>query len=642
MNNLQKTVAIALCSILPTTFATSLEAQETTNELPTVIVSAHGFETEADKVGSAVTIITSEDIERGGKKDIVSILKEVPSLDVIQNGGAGGNTSVFIRGANSEHTLVVLDGIELNNPSLNNRAFNFADLQVHNVERIEILRGPQSLQYGSDALGGVIAIYTKKGNGDVSAGARFEGGSYETYRESADVSGEAGPVDFSVSAAREDTDSISAAGKQYGNSERDSYDNTSFSARAGVSATEQAAFNVISRYYKGNADIDNSGGVGGDDPNRELENEMAAVRGEGIFKLFNDSLESVLGVGYTDHQTNDDNDPDEDHPGEFQRSEFNGELLKFDLRNRLKVSDELTLQFGVETEEDTADSYFISDGPFGPFESRFDEEDMRTTGVFSEALVELDEQLFITAGGRWDDNSESGSEGTYRVSPVFYLPESDTRFISTIGTGFKAPSLFQLFSSFGNEQLDAETSFSWEVGVEQSFCEDTLIFGATWFRNTIDNLITFDDQTFVFENIDEARLQGLELFTRVAITDQVHARVDYTYTETKDLGSQRSLLRRARNKFSAELFADLFDEKATASIKTTAFSSRADNDFSTFPAERKSTAGYFLVDIATEYQILEHVSVTLRGENIFDTEYEEVLGFGTRGATVYGGFKVRT
>lgn len=640
MKNLLNRVAIYSCPLLLFVPIHTPRAEEAEQKLPAVVVSAHRYETPAEQVGSAITVITAADIERSGKKDIISILRGVPSLDVIQNGGPGGNTSVFMRGTNSEHTLVILDGIELNNPATNNRAFNFANLSTLAIDRIEILRGPQSLLYGSDALGGVIAIYTKKGTAETNVYGAFEGGSYSTFNESVGITGNESGIDFSIAAGREDTEGISAASKETGNTERDGFENTTFSARIGAAVSELSTINLVSRYYYGKSDIDNMGGPGGDDPNRKLTNEMTAVRLEGVNSLFDGNLKNTTGVSYTNHRTKDNNDPDADHPEDIQRSSFNGSLLKFDTINQLMLSDTFTLQLGAETEEDKADSYFFSDGSFGPFESEFSERSMRTTGIFSELLTELHESLFVTSGIRWDDNSESGSETTYRISPVVRLLDTGTRFTGTIGTGFKAPSLFQLFSSFGNETLDAETSLSWELGVEQSIYDDLFVIGANWFRNEIDNLITFDSQTFIFENIDAAKLQGIEVFVRTALTEQTNLRLDYTYTDTTDLSTSMSLLRRAKNKLGTELASQFLHEKLSTSLRATAYSSRFDNDFSVFPAERTRIGGYVLVDLATEYTIQPGVALTMRIDNIFDTNYEEVLGFGTPGAAIYGGFKV--
>lgn len=618
---------------------TTAQAESNVKETDALVISANRYSTPASKVSSSVTVITEEDIAKLQVDYVHELLKTVPYLDVIQSGGQGGNVSIFIRGANSEHTLVLVDGMELNNPATTNRAVNLNNLTVDNIERIEILRGSQSMPYGSDALGGVIAIYTKTGGEQTQSIIDLSGGSYETWRSAAQTFGQYDFLKYSLAAAYDQSDGISAAAKSYGNSERDGYENIALSTKLAASLSDMLDLNLIGRYTDSEADIDNQGGLGGDDLNRKLDSEEVLLRGEVVGKFFIPEFIQTLGVSWSDHSTKDRNDPDT-LSSDFLRSDFDGTLTKFDLLNRWEISNALTSTLGLETRQEEASSSTVSDGVFGPFEEFFPGQDMRTDAVFLDNIWSANEWLTFNAGGRYDDNSESGSEATYRFGPVVCLSDCTTRLSSNIGTGYKAPSLFQLFSAYGNQNLQAEESFNWDVGVEQELVADQLNAGVTFFRNTIDNLVTFDNQTFVFENVDKARIYGLEVFTIWELAPGWTWRNDYSYTDARNSNDQTFLLRRARNKFGTELATTLFDKKALLTVRATANDGRYDNDFSQFPAKRVKLSGYAIVDVNLSYKVSDAIELYGRVANLLDKEYEDVLGFGTPGVAAYGGVKV--
>jgi vitamin B12 transporter len=601
------------------------------------VVTAHRYDTPTSKVANAVTVITEEDIKKLQLNYVSEVLKTVAYLDVVQSGGKGGNTSVFMRGANPEHTLVLLDGIELNNPVSTAHAFNFDNLTVDNIERIEIVRGSQTIMYGSDALGGVIAIYTKKGD-KPETNLRFQAGSFNTFHSALNTAGKTKNLKYSLASSIEDSDGISAANERLGNNEDDQFRAGAVSLNLGANLSENLDLNLLSRYTKSKTDLDNTGGVGGDDLNRKIDNEQILFRTEAIYKHFDNKINHRLGFSVTDQETTDNNDPDL-LSSDFLRSNYQGRLIKFDLVNNFDISDSTKLLVGVETEGEEASSSFLSDGAFGPFEDNFPEKDLRTNAVFSEARINLNSDLTLNIGARVDDNSEAGSQGTYRIAPVYCIADCAYKLTGIVGTGFKAPSLFQLFSSFGNPELESEESFNWELGVERSFVDNDITIGVNWFRNQIDNLITFDNATFKLENINEASIHGLETFLAWQINPELIWRADYSYTDTKDLTTQEALLRRARHKFTTELSKLWLEKKLSTGIQLTAIGSRADNNFTTFPVERTRLGGYALINLNTSYQIDKNVSVFGRVDNLLDQEYENVFGYGTYGLAGYAGVK---
>ena len=629
--------AIFLSSLL---FMPSVSAFAEAEDSKKIVVTPNREKTPIEKVGGSITVIDQEQIQKSQLTHVSEILREVPGVDVVRSGGRGGNTSVFLRGANSEHTLVLLDGMELNNPSNTSRAFNFSDLTLENVEKIEILRGPQSGVYGSEAIGGVINIITKEAGPGASLVVSSEAGSFYRFvqRARGAYGGEFGSV--SLGFTREDEDGISAAEERDGNTEEDGFENTSFTLRAKLTPTEEVTIDNTFRYNNSVTDLDNSGGVGGDDPNRELDNEQIFWRTAVSAELFDGVWTPTVAISLTDHSFDDDNLSDEMNPGETLDSRFSGDFLKFEWLNTIEVSEDLRIVAGISTEEDEASSRFVSDGAFGPFEQFFGPEDVRTNGYFIDLTASPFENFVTSAGVRLDDHDTFGNEVTFRISPVYNLPDHGTKFRGSVGTGFKAPSLNQLFSSFGNPDLEPEESVGWEFGIDQQLADQTVTVGATFYRNDIDNLITFNSETFVVDNIAEAEITGFEVYVEAEPIESFLVRADYTYLDAEDDSTNQRLIRRAENRVTVRGDYSFCENRGSAGVKVKYVGERDDTDFSTFPSSTVTLDSYTIVDLLGSYRVSDEIKLFARVENLFDENYQDVLGFGTYGVAGFGGIEV--
>lgn len=614
-----------------------LIAQQPTRQ---VIVSASRAQSELGQIGSSVTVIDAEEIEKSQFHSVADILRSRLGIDVVRSGPSGGNIAVFSRGLNSEHTLVLVDGVEANNPISTNRAFNFADLTLDNIERIEIVRGPQSTLYGSDALGGVINIITKTGSDVITSSAEVEAGSYETYKQQLSLRGKEEKLLYSLAIANSSSDGISSASKRSGNRERDGYDNLTLSSRFDLELNKVLSANLVARYNDSTAELDNSGGSGADDPNRELDNKQFFGKTEIEIQSIPEQLSHTVSVSLSDQSFEDNNDPDTDHPVDILRSRFDSSLLKFDFENQLIIEQDQTLTFGFETEQEKGESRYFSDGVFGPFNGDFAERDARTNSAYAEFLTRPSEQLSLVLGARIDDHSKFGSETTWRIAPSYKIEGSATRVYSSLGTGYKAPSLFQLYSSFGDPNLKAEESLGWDIGVEQELIDQMATLSVTYFWNDLDQLISFNSDTFKSENIGDARTSGIEGELVLTLSDSLNAAVAYTYTDTEDLDTGLSLLRRARHKgrFSVDWSTAVGLDLGLDYVYT---GSSFDNDFSTFPASRTELSGFNLITIRARYALSEDLGLNARVENLLDQEYEQVLGYGNPGITSFIGLSYK-
>jgi vitamin B12 transporter len=618
-------------------FPVALVLGEVRDSTKSVVISASKSERELSSVANSVTVIDKAELERKQDYSLAEVLADQATLDVVSTGTKGASTSVSIRGANSEHTLVILDGIELNNPILPSRSFNFADLGLNSVERIEILRGAQSSLYGSDAMGGVINIISQKGQDD-SVTLSSEAGSNSTFVEQLSASGSEDILNYAFSVIREDTEGISAADARSGNSENDSYGNTGYFANLGLRPSQDHDFSTIFRAIDSKSELDNFGGSFGDDLNREQTNTQYFWGSALKSKFMDQKLGTSLSYSLSDQSFSDDNDPDL-ISADFLRSKYKGFLQSSDLMIDYQITPQINSAIGIENEQEVGESDYYSDGTFGPFESNFDERSATTNGVYTQNLVNLSENLSLSLGARTDSHSYFGNSTTWSLAPLLTLPETSSRIFATAGSGYKAPSLFQLFSSYGSQDLEAEESLAFDFGVEQELLKNKSSIKLTYFNQKFDDLINFDPNTYIFSNIEEASTEGVETALNYIINESSTFKLAYTYLDATNDQSGQALLRRARHKLSADLSIDP-SENLNCSIQTNYRSSSYDNDFSVFPSERTTLAGYTTVDLALNYNITSDLKLFGRVDNIFDVNYQEVFGYGTYGVSAFAGLKL--
>lgn len=631
--------ALVLLSIAPCAYAQETESGDAENgqELDQIIVTGTRLEATQKTEGSTSTVLTEQQLEDGQYRSAVDALAQVPGLDVVQSGGPGGNTSIFIRGADSGQTLVLLDGIELNNPASTNRSFNMANLTLENVERIEVIRGPQSTIYGSDAMGGVINLVSKKAQKGLHMSATSEAGSFSSFNQIGNISYGSDGFDVSTAITQQNLGSVSAADAQYGNGEPDRYDNTSLSGRLRMAPSEMFDATSTIRYVRSQDDLDNFGGAGGDDPNHSLNNNEFFTRGDFTGHFLSKTLEPTAYVSYTRQTLDDVNFPDEISFDTLDSS-YDGTVLTYGGRLSWKQSKVFSVVGGAESQIESATSYYFSDGAYGPYTDELPKSTAQDDGYYLESRLAYDESLYIDAGVRHDEHSIFGNHTTFKVAPAWLVTDT-TRLHASVGTGFKAPSLVQLYSSYGNPNLESEDSTGWDVGIDQDIVKNTASVSLTYFRNTFDNLISFDPATFALENIESAQTEGLEVGTTFNPLEELSTRLAYTYTDTLNDQTGESLLRRPRNK---AIFTAVCSpiSRLRSQLQWQLYSSRADYDYGTYPPTRIALAGYGIVDLAVSYQIDSNFEIISRINNLFDKEYEDVYGFGTMGATAFGGLKV--
>ncbi len=646
----KKILSIILAMLFFPPFLFSEEKQEDSEKDKSslrheIVVTATRIEIPAREAASSITVISREDLEIMKIATVLEALQEVLGVYVIQNGPIGGTGSVSIRGANAEHTLVMLDGVELNDPITPSRSYDLAHLSIANIERIEILRGAQSTLYGSDALGGVINIITKQGRGNPQANLLSLGGSYGTFLNSAEFGGSSDTLHYALAASYFRSNGFSAASTSYeGNQEKDSYRNLTVSGKAGLRLRKNIELDLTWRTLRTKSGIDNFGGAYGDDPNNTQLYNAFILKAQIRHLFLQNRWEQKLNLSYLEYHREYDNPTDAVHPFDADRSKFESQQWKLDWQHNLFLDEKNTLTFGLEHQQEMGQSDYYSETDSGPYSSLFPLKKARNTGIYVQDQIRWADRFFATVGVRLDHHTESGQAVTFRIAPAYFIRQTGTKFKASYGTGFKSPSLYQLYAPetiwgpVGNRALQAERSTGWDVGIEQSLFRNKLKLGLTYFASDYRNLIDFD-YTQGYINILRASSRGAELSLEAGLNDGLHFNASYTRIEAKDEVTNQYLLRRPKHKLAARVNCD-FSRKAHLTLSLIHMGKSEDMDWSGWVSHRVAMPSYSLLNASFAYDILHKVQVFLKSENLLDEEYETVKGYGTPGFSLYGGLKV--
>ena len=627
----------------------SQDKSESEKQLPPlqhkIVVTATRIETPAQEVASSVTVITKAELEQMKKATLAEALEEILGLTIIQSGPAGGTASALIRGANSEHTLILMDGVELNDPISPARSSDLAHLTLDNIERIEILRGPQSTLYGSDALSGVVNIITQKGEGGFKFSLSSSGGSYGTLIHRAGLQGGSEKIHYSFGINYLQSTGFSSASTDYeGNEEQDGYRNLTFSGRMGYRFNPHLELDLILRTVEARVEADNFGGAWGDDPNNVQKNDTLFFKGEFRALMMSNRWEHKLGLSLVDYDRRHENPTDSAHPIDSEEGFFKSKLIKVDWQNNVFLHQTNTLTFGLDLQQEQGESEYRSDGILGPYSSIFPRKRARTTGFYVQDQIRTASRIFATAGIRLDTHSQFGTSLTFRLAPAYFIHRTRTKLKATLGNGFKSPSLYQIFAPptlsgpIGNENLKPEQSTGWDIGIEQSIFNGKVLFSAVYFKNDYKNLIQFD---FLqgYTNVGKARSKGVELLIQAHPGQGLVLNASYTRTEARDLDTSNYLLRRPKHKFLASILYP-FLKKGSIRLSLLHIGNREDHDFSTWPAIRVTLPGYTLLDAVFDYDLTQNVQAFLKLDNIWNEHYEVIKGYGAPGRAVHFGLSL--
>ncbi|HEV2840959.1 MAG TPA: TonB-dependent receptor [Chthoniobacterales bacterium] len=591
-----------------------------------IVVSATRLPTPEDESPASVTVITAQEMELKQIRRVADALRQVPGLSIVQTGTAGQLTSLFTRGLGSDQTQVLLDGIPINQGLAG--LFNFADLTTDNIDRIEIVRGPQSTLYGPRALAGVVQIFTKHGSGPPAAQFSAEAGSFSTFRETFTSSGAIEKFDYSIGLSRLDTEN---------DRPNNEYRLSTGIANLGWSPNEQLRISSLFTYQLADAGSPNS--ILTPHPFDNLETERWLVAPHLDYKPV-EWWEHKLIVSYDEERQVNDPNFDGFLPGTIfvgtTRALF--ERFTVDYQNDLKPASWLTLTSGVFYSQVDAGQ----ERPFVLFGPTFISDYTEETALFVQASVTPFEGLNLVAGGRYDHFNQFGGIWTYRFAGSYLIPASHTRLHASVATGFSPPSSQdKIFgNNFGLEPIE---NLGWDAGIEQRFWEGRVLIGATYFHNDLSNVIGFNG-LFETLNLGSAITQGVETEIRVTPLPDLTFAAVYTYLDTEKTSSLdiaqpegARLPRRPRHEVYVSA-SYLWCKKLRTTIEAKFVNAREELNFG---GPNFDIEDYAVVNLAAEYEVNSQWSIFGRIENLGDEQYAEVFGFPALGRAAYGGFKLR-
>jgi len=631
---------VTLSQVIGTALLTgmSLNSYAAGTDLNKIVVTATRTPTAVKNTGSSVSVITREEIELKQLHTLADALKGVSGIRVAETGGRGSQTSVFARGTNSNHTLVLVDGIEINDPSSPTGAFDFGNFLLDDVESIEVVRGAQSVLYGADAIGAVIQIRTKAGSGRLKARAKLAAGNKSTHHETISVSGSQDRFNYSFTGGLYESDNDSAPTRKRMPSgisrDDDGYQNKMLSGRVGWQA-ENLQASVFGRHIESDTDID--GLLSEDfDANNSSRQTYLGAEIKGLF--LNGLWQPTLTLTHTDIERENRND--RQSPSQtLDRSNYDGKKEKLSLQNDLYFIDNNVITVGYEFEEEEIQADGFTDFGGGFIQSQMTDKSRQNRAVYIQDQVTLTERLSATLGVRHDNTDDFDQETTYRVATRYELTPS-TQIRAAFSEGFRAPSLYEMYgftpnsffsAYFGNPDLDPETSENWELGLDQSWMEGKFQTSATLFKNDIDDLITtvflpsFDSTSV---NINEAEIRGFEADVSVEVTKQLNVHLNYTYPRSQNEDEQQ-LLRRPVHQANLDLiYQPTADWRFAASLHH--IGSRKDVDAG---GTRVRMGSYAVINVSADYRVSDNARLFTRVENLTDRDYEPVWGYQGTGIT---------
>ncbi|PYL06515.1 MAG: hypothetical protein DME34_08810 [Verrucomicrobia bacterium] len=616
---------LLLMVVVPAGFALGAEDTATSTidsqaEAEPVIVSATRTEIRLDQSPASVSVISSEELEEKQIERVADALREVPGLSVVQTGSPGQLTSVFTRGLRSEHTQILLDGVPINQGLQG--AFNFADFTTDDIDRVEIVRGPQSTIYGPRALAGVIQIFTKQGEGEPGFTLSAEGGSYDTFREALQSDGKIGTVDYSLGASRVDTDNARP---------NNQYRNTAGLANIGWSPNEQLRISGLFMYSLSDIGLPNTIF----DP-RPLDNFLTErwLVAPHVDLRIADWWEHKLIFSY-DHERQI-NDPNQDGFLGPTRAVF--ERAQVDYQNDLRPNSWLTFTSGFFYTATNAGQ----ERPFVLFGPTFISDHPKQVAGFVQATVDI-ENFVLVAGGRYTSFNQYGDIWTYRFAGSYKIDETDTTLHASVATGFSPPSSQDILFRFNTDPLRPEEDLGWDAGIEQRLWNERVIIGATYFHNDLTNIIGFNG-LFETLNLGAAETQGVETELRAQPIAELVFTASYTYLEAENTSAAdisqpqgARLPRRPRN----ELYVSasyLWWKKLRTTAEAKFVNAREELNFG---GPNFDIEDYNFVNVAAEYEVNAHLSIFGHIDNLTNEHYAEVFGFPALGRAVYGGVKLR-
>jgi len=639
-----KTFFLATASLCALALSTTAYAEHANVE--ELVVVATRSPQRADRIGQQVTVIKQAELEARQAVVVSDLLVETPGVALSRNGGVGGVTALRVRGAETDQTLVVVDGVKLNDPSGPGGGYNFANLMAGDIARIEVLRGAQSTLWGSQAIGGVVNVVTAEPTSAFGGQASVEGGSQGTGYARAAVGGKTERLDWRLAGGAFTTDGVSAFRQ---GREKDGYRNTGLSGRAKLALTDAAALDVRAVWSKARSEFDGFPPplyAFADDPEYGTTEEFVGYAGLN-FDLAGGRLKNRVAYGYTDTDRTNFNPLQAVTTRTFVSA---GTNRRWEYQGVLSLPHDWQATFGAETERSSMRS--ASPSSFAPNPAAATAH-VGLDSLYAQLIGQVAPGLTITAGLRHDSHDTFGDHDLGQLAAAWSLDDGATVLRASFGQGFKAPTLYQLYSPYGNTALRPEKADGWDAGVEHHLGVARAVVSAAWFQRDTTDQIDFVSCTAAsapalcspggiarfgyYGNIARAKAHGIELSAQATLGGvDLDANYTWTHAENDSPGSPnrgKFLVRRPEHQ--ANLTASYaWPGGPTTSATVRYVGGSFDNAANTYRLK-----AYTLVDLRASWPLNDRIQVYGRVENAFDQSYETTRSYGARGRGAYLGLR---
>ncbi|MBN1382782.1 MAG: TonB-dependent receptor [Deltaproteobacteria bacterium] len=619
-------VAVAALTLLLLTAPAAVKAVVADPDEPIaqIIVTASRIEEPLKYSPDAVTVVTETEMKQKGQKTVIDVLEDTPGMVVSRNGAFGAPSSIYLRGTNNAHTFIMIDGVRVGDSMSTDGKLSISDLSTDNIERIEIVRGAQSVLYGSDAIGGVINIITKKGKGKPSFSFSSEAGSFQSFRENVGVSGSNDRLSYAASVERFDTQGVSKADEDLpGIDEEDYYHNTSISARLSGRLSDTTSMGFTVRHNESELDMDGYDYVTYAITDTDEVQEITLTSTSANFDHdLTDWWQHMIKIGNTDVERKYTLN------GKFNNA-FSGTNRQTSWQHNFFIGTVDTISAGFDYEEEEGD---LQDPTYGNIPNK----STNTKSFFLQNKLTAFKGISVTLGYRAIDHQTFGSEDLFKAAAAYLIEKTGTKIRGSYGTGFHAPCLYQLYSSYGDPTLKPEKSKSYDIGIEQFFLDEKGNVSLTYFHNEIEDLIDWHPITYVTYNVGEAKTEGWEAVFSFSPANRISFDAAYTYTKATDEtpgGIYTGKALRYRPKHSGSASVNIKpQEKLNVNVNAryTGKRYRDKSNINTMP-------DYTLLNLSASYDVTQRFRVFGRIDNLTDENYNSMYEYGEPGIGFYGG-----
>ncbi|MCF8032508.1 MAG: TonB-dependent receptor [Desulfarculaceae bacterium] len=576
-----------------------------------MVVTATMTEEDLNQVPSTTFVVTDKEIEEKVQFNLSDALRDVPGVYIRGNGPFGGTTSLTMRGTQSGQTMLMLDGVRMADPISTNGAFDIANLLTGGIGQVEVVQGPQSTLYGSDAMAGAVNIITKRGRGTPTGWATVGYGSHNTWQGNVGTQGQLDRFNFMLAGTGINTDGIS---KAKAGSEDDPYYAYQFNGRVGFDINDNTEIYFIGYYNHAKSDYD--GFVNGQqaDTNDNVKTDSyTSILGltNAPFSWWNHKLTVSYGAVDNDYEDG---------------SDYNSYLTTAQWRHNLLYKDINTVTLGVQWQQEKGDYSTTWDS--------VSKKSVDTLSFYLQDQLKILEGLYLLGGVRNDNNDDFDDQVTWRVGASYTIAASDTTFKGTYGTGFKAPSLYQRYSPYGSTDLSPEKSKGWDLGVVQLLWQKRIKLGLTYFNIQTDDLISFDMNTWKYENLDEVKSQGVEFYAAARLLPWLEVNGSWTYTDAQDESTDKDLAYNPRDKGTLGVRLPLMNDRLNIRVWGLYVGDRYID-----AANTGQVGSYVTVNAAATFKIFKWLSVYGNVINLFDEDYVEIQGYNTLGLSGFLGLR---